>query len=54
MLGGHIARFKIGVLKVQDFGNCELSPMFLSLGVKSKENIKMCSSVHLSMETIRL
>ena len=27
MFSGHIANFKIGVSKVQDFGNCELSPM---------------------------
>ena len=28
---GHIASFKIGVLKVQDFGNFELSPKHMYL-----------------------
>ena len=31
MFSGHIASFKIRVLKVQDFGTFELSPMQLTL-----------------------
>ena len=40
MFSGHIASFKIGVLKVQDFGNFELSPMLL-------EYIKSCINQYL-------
>ena len=37
IFSGHIASFKIGVFKVQDFGNFELSPMHLYLVYASSD-----------------
>ena len=38
MFSGHTASFKIGVSKVQDLGNCELSPMLIAYAQKPPLN----------------
>ena len=38
IFSGHTACFKIGVSKVQDFGNFELSPMGLTLNVSKRSS----------------
>ena len=50
----HTSSFKIGILKVQDFGIFELSPMFMSCVVELLNSFHCDMNYPIYIDTIRI